>query len=140
MSVDRSVMVIEGELHEDECDLAVGCHCGLSVREERRKLAERIVSALRGAGVVVATPPEPVISSGYLVAGIPIFEVKVPSPDGRGQSVTGRHVPGCQEDRVSMDTTVWWDLDRARADALRVLAACDAVKRLRAEHSGGESR
>lgn len=34
----------------------------------------------------------------------------------------------------------WRSLARARRDADRILAVCDAVERLRAERQGGESR
>ena len=57
MTIDP-VDIIEQELHEDDCDVAEGCRCEPLGAEYRRKRAERILSALRGAGVAVAELPE----------------------------------------------------------------------------------
>ena len=109
-------------------------------REAELLAAEGMIGLIEAAGLAVVELPEATVSSTSTVApsGAPIFEVDVSSPDGRGWEITGQHIPGYTEDRVAIEGAIFWsDVDRARRDACRILAACDAVDRLRAEHSGG---
>lgn len=117
--------------------------CSPNYREDLREIAGEFLDAIRAAGLAVVELPGTVVGSRYThsATGAPIFEIGAPSPDGRGWEITGQYVPGLPGDRVTVEGGIGWSsTDRARLDALRILAACDAVERLRAEHRGGDPR
>lgn len=93
-------------------------------------LAERRLRAFRAAGLAVVELPATVLRE-QRVNSIGL-EIEVPTPGERSWEVTGLHFPGYDDDRVGIGQQGWRSLDDARRDAARILAACDAVDRLRA--------
>ena len=100
-------------------------------------LAEEWITAARAAGLAVVELPEAVLREER-VNGIGL-EVEVPTPGERSWEVTGLHFPGYDDDRVGIGQQGWRSITDARRDAARILATCDAVERLRAEHQGEEA-
>jgi hypothetical protein len=100
--------------------------------------ARRMLAAIQAAGVAVVELPEVQPREG-LINGIGI-QIEVLAQDGRGWEVTGCHFPGFEEDHVTIGDLGWRDLDRVERDAGRLLAAVAEIRRMRAEHQGGESR
>jgi hypothetical protein len=101
-------------------------------------LARAALDGLRANGYAVLELPEVQPLEG-LINGIGI-QIEVLAQDGRGWEVTGCHFPGFEEDHVTIGDLGWRDLDRVERDAGRLLAAVAEIRRMRAEHQGGEPR
>lgn len=89
--------------------------------------------AMERAGVTaVELPPVDVTQSSISLPPTAIYHVRADPPDGKGWEITGRHIPGYDEDDVTIRGAIGWrDIDRARFDALRILAVCDALEKLK---------
>lgn len=112
-------------------------------QEVHAGIATEWLAALRAAGLAVVELPAAGVQHQITGAAYGTgWAVDVPSPDGRGPDCTAQHVPGFHEDAIVLSgelRNAWWGSTAdARRDAARILAACDELDRLRAEHSGGD--
>ena len=109
-------------------------------RTELLRKAEHHLRAMEAAGLAVVELPE-VNVHAFRTNRIPALKIDVPTSDGSGWQVTGMYVPGHEcEDRVTLGGQGFPSISEARRDTLRVLAACAAVERLRAQWLGGDPR